>query len=135
MHLGHDRKQGPKNLFLHNFVGPGHICRYGRFDDALIDIRRITSLVFKHGQRCNFLPRQQEGNPMNWVSQRTTSDYRAIVMTPKQAFEVLLNIPEPRRTLTLSDAATALRVSELLGLMWMDLDFEGLVIYVRRAYV
>ena len=72
---------------------------------------------------------------MNWVSQRTTSDYRAIVMTPKQAFEVLLNTPEPRRTLTLSDAATALRVSELLGLMWMDLDFEGLVIYVRRAYV
>ncbi len=61
---------------------------------------------------------------MNWVSQRTTSDYRAIVMTSKQAFEVLLNIPEPRRTLTLSDAATALRVSELLGLMWMDLDLE-----------
>ena len=56
-------------------------------------------------------------------------------MTPEQAFEVLLNIPEPTRTLTLSDAATALRVSELLGLMWMDLDFDGLVIYVRRAYV
>ena len=104
-------------------------------DPTIDKIRRIMSLVFKHGQRCNFLPRQQEGNPMNWVSQRTTSDYRAIVMTPKQAFEVLLNTPEPRRTLTLSDAATALRVSELLGLMWMDLDFEGLVIYVRRAYV
>ena len=104
-------------------------------DPTIDKIRRIMSLVFKHGQRCNFLPRQQEGNPMNWVSQRTTSDYRAIVMTPKQAFEVLLNIPEPRRTLTLSDAATALRVSELLGLMWMDLDFHGLVIYVRRAYV
>jgi integrase len=104
-------------------------------DPTIDKIRRIMSLVFKHGQRCNFLPRQQEGNPMNWVSQRTTSDYRAIVMTPKQAFEVLLNIPEPRRTLTLSDAATALRVSELLGLMWMDLDFEGLVIQVRRAYV
>jgi integrase len=56
-------------------------------------------------------------------------------MTPKQAFEVLLNIPEPRRTLTLSDAATALRVSELLGLMWSDLDFEELVMYVRRVYV
>jgi integrase len=104
-------------------------------DPTIDKIRRIMSLVFKHGQRCNFLPRQQEGNPMNWVSQRTTSDYRAVVMTPKQAFEVLLNTPEPRRTLTLSDAATALRVSELLGLTWMDLDFEGLVIYVRRAYV
>ena len=104
-------------------------------DPTIDKIRRIMSLVFKHGQRYNFLPRQQEGNPMNWVSQRTTSDYRAIVMTPKQAFEVLLNIPEPRRTLTLSDAATALRVSELLGLMWKDLDFDGSVIYVRRAYV
>ena len=59
-------------------------------DPTIDKIRRIMSLVFKHGQRCNFLPRQQEGNPMNWVSQRTTSDYRAIVMTPKQAFEVLL---------------------------------------------
>ena len=104
-------------------------------DPTIDKIRRVMSLVFKHGQRCNFLPRQQEGNPMNWVSQRTTSDYRAVIMTPRQAFEVLLNIPEPRRTLTLSDAATALRVSELLGLTWMDLDFGALVIHVRRAYV
>ena len=72
---------------------------------------------------------------MNWVSQRTTSDYTPVPMTPKQAFEILLNIPEPRRTLTLSDAATALRVSELLALMWADLDFVDLVMYVRRAYV
>lgn len=56
-------------------------------------------------------------------------------MTLPQAFEILLNIPEPRRTLVLSDAATALRVSEILGLMWMDLNFDELVIRVRRAYV
>ena len=48
-------------------------------------------LVYKHGQRHEFLPRQQEGNPMNWVSQRTTTDYTAVPMTPKQAFEVLRN--------------------------------------------
>ena len=106
------------------------------FADPTVDkIRRIMHLVYKHGQRHEFLPRQQEGNPMNWVSQRTTSDYTAIPMTPTQAFEILLNIPEPRRTLTLSDAATALRVSELLALTWTDLDFEDLVMYVRRAYV
>jgi len=51
----------------------------------------------------------------------------SVPMTPKQAFEILLNIPEPRRTLILSDGATALRVPELLALIWMDLDFEGLV--------
>jgi integrase len=104
-------------------------------DPTIDKIRRIMSLVYKHGQRSNFLPRQQEGNPMNWVSQRTTSDYKAVIMTPTQAFEILLNIPEPRRTLTLSDAVTALRVSELLGLMWTDLDFDQQVMYVRRAYV
>lgn len=37
-------------------------------DPTIDKIRRIMSLVFKHGQRCNFLPRQQEGNPMNWVT-------------------------------------------------------------------
>jgi len=104
-------------------------------DPTIDKIRRVMNLVYLHGQRCNFLPRQQEGNPMNWVRQRTTSTYQALIMTPQQAFEILLNIPEPRRTLALSDAATALRVSEILGLMWMDLNFEDLVMYVRRAYV
>src|ERR1035438_7153392 len=86
-------------------------------DPTIDKIRRVMNLVYLHGQRCNFLPRQQEGNPMNWVRQRTTSNYQALIMTPQQAFEILLNIPEPRRTLALSDAATALRVSEILGLM------------------
>jgi len=75
------------------------------------------------------------GNPMRGVRQKTTSAYTAIIMSPRQAFEILLNIPEPRRTLVLTDAATALRVSEILGLMWLDLDFVDQVINVRRAYV
>ncbi len=104
-------------------------------DPTIDKIRRVMHLVYQHGQRGNFLPRQQEGNPMNWVRQRTTSDYQALIMTPQQAFEILLNTPEPRRTLVLSDAATALRVSEILGLTWADLNFDELVMHVRRAYV
>ena len=38
---------------------------------------------------------------MRWVRQKTTSSYTAIIMSPRQAFEILLNIPEPRRTLVL----------------------------------
>jgi integrase len=104
-------------------------------DPTIDKIRRVMHLVFLHGQRCNFLPRQQEGNPMNWVRQRTISNYQALIMTPQQAFEILLNTPEPRRTLVLCDAATALRVSEIMGLKWVDLDFDDLVMHVRRAYV
>jgi len=35
----------------------------------------------------------------------------------------------------LSDAATALRISELVALRWADLNFRGLLIHVRCAYV
>ena len=56
-------------------------------------------------------------------------------MSPRQAFEILVNIPEPRRTLVLTDAATALRVSEILGLMSTDVDFESQIIQSKRAYV
>jgi integrase len=35
----------------------------------------------------------------------------------------------------LTNAATALPVSEILGLMWVDLNFADQVIEVKRAYV
>ena len=102
---------------------------------TLDKIRRVMNLVYKHGQRYGLIPRDESANPMRWVRQRTTSSYTAVIMSPQQAFEILLNIPEPRRTLVLTDAATALRVSEILGLTWFDVDFGDQVINVRRAYV
>lgn len=102
---------------------------------TLDKIRRVMNLVYKHGQRYGLIPRDESANPMNWVRQRTTSAYTPIIMNPRQGFGILLNIPEPRRTLVLTDAATALRVSEVLGLMWMDLNFDDQVIEVKRAYV
>jgi len=102
---------------------------------TLDKIRRVMNLVHKHGQRCGLIPRDESANPMNWVRQKTTSSYTAVIMNPRQAFKILLNIPDPRRTLVLTDAATALRVSEILGLMGMDLDFADQVIEVKRAYV
>jgi integrase len=107
----------------------------GLQNPTLDKIRRVMNLVYRHGQRYGLIPRDESANPMRWVRQKTTSAYTAIIMSPCQAFEILLNIPEPRRTLVLTDAATALRVSEILGLMWLDLDFEDQVINVRRAYV
>ena len=101
-----------------------------------IQLLRLTSGFLIRG---SFLAsggsQDESANSMNWVRQKTTSNYTAVIMNPQQAFEILLNIPEPRRTLVLTDAATALRVSEILGLMWMDLDFSDQVIEVKRAYV
>ena len=40
------------------------------------------------------------------------------LITPEQAYEVVCNLREPERTLTLLPAGTGLRISECLGLQW-----------------
>jgi integrase len=48
----------------------------------------------------------------------------------------LLNVlPEPLRTGVELDAFTGLRRGALIGLQWQDVDFEKLVIHVRRSIV
>jgi integrase len=44
-------------------------------------------------------------------------------------------IPEPFRTAVFLDGASGLRVGELLGLKWEDVDFKKSVIYIRRSIV
>ncbi len=44
-------------------------------------------------------------------------------------------IPEPFRTAVFLDGASGLRVGELLGLKWEDVDFERDVIHIKRSIV
>ena len=97
-------------------------------------IRRVMSLVYRHSQRYGLIPRNQESNPMRFVRCKTTSDYEALILTPEQAYSVLLYLQEPERTLTLLAAGTGLRISECLGLQWQDVSFVESVIYVRRTW-
>jgi len=57
-----------------------------------------------------------------------------MILSPKQAFAVMLNLPEPERTLTLLAAGSGLRISECLGLQGQDVSFAEAVIYVRRTW-
>jgi integrase len=101
---------------------------------TLDKIRRVMSLVFKHAQRYGLIPRTEEANPMRFVRCKTTSGYEAMILTPKQAFDVLMHLQEPERTLTLLASATGLRISECLGLQWHDVNFEQSDIHVRRTW-
>ena len=96
--------------------------------------RRVMSLVYKHGQRYGLIPRNQESNPMRFVRCRTTSTYEAMILTPEQAYAILLNLQEPERTLTVLAAGTGLRISECLGLQWQDVSFADAMIHVRRTW-
>lgn len=71
---------------------------------------------------------------MRFVRCKTTSSYEAMILTPKQAFDVLMHLQEPERSLTLLASATGLRISECLGLQWQDVNFEQSNIQVRRTW-
>jgi integrase len=109
--------------------------REKRFANPTLDkTRRVMSLIYKHGQRYGLIPRNQESNPMRFVRCKTTSGYEAMILTPEQAYAVLLNLQEPERTLTLLASGTGLRISECLGLQWQDVSFTDALIHVRRTW-
>jgi integrase len=58
-----------------------------------------------------------------------------LTTTPKEIMALLKELPEPLRTAAELDAFTGLRRGELIGLQWEDVDFENLVIHVRRSVV
>jgi len=96
--------------------------------------RRVMSLIYKHAQRYGLVPRNQESNPLLFVRCKTQSDYEALILTPEQAFAVLVRLPERERVLALLAAGTGLRISEALGLQWQDVEFEQSLIRVRRTW-
>lgn len=97
-------------------------------------MRRVMSMVYRHGQRYGLIPRTQESNPMRFVRCKTTSGYEAMIITPQQAYVIVRNLPEPEGTLTLLAAGTGLSISECLGLQWRDVDFAEAMIHVRRTW-
>lgn len=97
-------------------------------------MRRVMSMVYRHGQRYGLIPRTQESNPMRFVRCKTTSSYEAMILTPEQAYAIVRNLREPERTLTLLAAGTGLRISECLGLQWQDVSFADAMIHVRRTW-
>jgi integrase len=100
-----------------------------------VKIRNIMVAIFEHAQRYGLLPRMQEANLMVFVRQSSVSTYEPVVLTLSQCVEILANLTGMHRVLVLADAATGLRISEILGLCWSDIDKAHSCIRVTRAYV
>jgi integrase len=66
---------------------------------------------------------------------RRAARVKAVIVTPEQAFQILMALPEPERVLTLVIAATGLRISEALGLQWEDVDYSNHRINLRRVWL
>jgi hypothetical protein len=76
-------------------------------------IRGVMLRVYKTG----ILHALVAKNPVQPTESRSTTDYRAIIVTPEQTRAILKALPHPlHRILVLTCAATALRASELVAL-------------------
>jgi integrase len=98
-------------------------------------IRRVMNVVYRRGQKSGLLPRTGDGNPVAFVTQSSKSSYKAVIVSPEQAFRIMMELGEPYRMLVFLVAVTGLRISEALGLKWNDLDYEGQMIHLRRVWV
>jgi integrase len=112
------------------------LCRDSHLSNpTLVKVRNVMVAIFKHAQRYGLLPRTQEANPMLFVRQSSISNYEPAVLTLSQCVHILANLTGMHRVLVLADAATGLRVSEILALRWSNIDWNNSCIRVTRAYV
>ncbi len=92
-------------------------------------IRNIMSAIFHHAMRYEWVDR----NPIKLVRQSAKREKVPEVLELSELQLLLSKLFVRERTLALLDAATGLRVSELLALRWSDVNFENLELNVTRS--
>jgi integrase len=96
-------------------------------------IKGIMSEVFQHAIRYGWL--NDGENPIFAVRQ---SAKRTRVTEPLEAAEfraLILELPHKMRVIGIVAATTGLRISEVLGLKWKDIDWKSLQMEVTRSVV
>ena len=94
-------------------------------------IRNIMSALYSHAIRWEWT----DNNPITSVRQSAKRQKVPDVLTPEEIVAILAELPNPLRTMIELDAFTGLRRGELIGLRWEDVDFQELVLHVRRSVV
>jgi integrase len=98
-------------------------------------LKNLMRVLFNAAMRWELVPYQH--NPMSLVRVKDGSKRQR---QPKALFveefrKLLEHIPEPFRTMCIVAMCLGLRVSEILGLRWRDIDWEGLRLAIQQAYV
>ena len=76
-----------------------------------------------------------ERNPVDFVRQSQKRLKTPRILTPAEFKALLGEICEPYKAMVITIACLGLRVSELVGLQWGDIDFESLTVKIQRSFV
>ena len=82
-------------------------------------LRNLMHAVYTHGMRWEFV----NTNPISLVRQSAKRERTPDVLTAEEVRSLLKELSDPWRTAVYVAITTGLRVSELLGLKWSDIDF------------
>ena len=95
----------------------------------------VMMVVFLHAEKHERIPDGFTANLESKIEIESSSNYEAVILTPKQTFTILKLMGQPESTMTLLVAATGLRFSEVAGLQWQDVDYANECIHVRRTWI
>jgi integrase len=94
-------------------------------------IRNIMSALYSHGLRWEWV----STNPIRHVRQSAKRSRVPTILSPQQLKNFLERLVDLPKTAVLVGASTGLRVGEILGLKWEDVDFERLELRIIRDVV
>jgi integrase len=94
-------------------------------------IRNLMSVLFNHGIRHEICDR----NPIQLVRQSAKRKTIPVILNASEVQKLIAVLGIRERTLVLMAFGTGLRMSELFGLKWHDIDFQKNEISVTRSIV
>jgi integrase len=99
-------------------------------------IKQVFGRLYAYGHENELIA--PNPNPLRACNIRgigTKRRSKVIVVPPDVALEIAMDLPIMLRTLILLAAATGMRISELLGLQWGDIDWDAQIIHINRTWV
>jgi integrase len=93
-------------------------------------VRNVLSMIFRHGMRWGWL----DSNPVTMVRCSSKRLRRPDILTAEEFRALLEGLPNRERLMGTICATTGLRICEVLGIKWEDIDFGTRTVNVLRSY-
>ena len=99
-------------------------------DPVKAHVKSLMHNMFEFAIKCEYLDK----NPIDRIRQSRQRLKKPRVLSPGEFQALLLELKEPLKTMVIVIACLGLRISELLGLKWCDVDWEQLTVTIRRSW-